>query len=103
MHDKLLEKLQDIQLNGGGSASSTEVMALRAESEELRRKLKQARAEGGGNQGEELADAERRCAELMTKFVMAQQELETYKKHMKETTIRMKQRIMDLEAQCQSV
>lgn len=85
MQEQMLEKMQ----------SSSQVENLKTECENLRKKLR----ENGNNQsGEELADAERRYAELMTKYVMAEQELETYKKHMKDTTIRLKNRITELEA-----
>ena len=104
MQETLLIKIKELQENStekGAIAasnrdSSAEVMVLKRENKSLVDKLKEAQnnpsknpsPSRNENQGVELEDAERRCAELMTKNVMVTEELEVYKKHMKVNNIR---------------
>lgn len=98
MQSMLMEKMQE--LRDTKSEDNRQNQTLRHENEQLKDKL--TRSSSGRislNQSQELEDAERRCAELMTKQVMAVKELESYKKYMKQHTLKLTSRISELEAQ----
>ena len=110
MQESLLEKIQQLSDASEARANQVAAQATKKKSksdakEKLQKSPRLSLAQrsttpplpvSGSNQSSE--GSERRCAELLTKYTMATQELETFKAYMTKSTLKLKKRIKSLEA-----